>query len=194
MIVLAPLSEFNDGLASPFRDTHGIKKQLFISERLAKKLKNIGPEAGRTTGQVFSFCVKSALYKGAYKSMPERYKVIKPLKSVGVRLPRTWLADIKDLAWEKKVTMSALCDYFLHYTLSSKSTESWVEFFASGNDLVFSIWMYLYEQTTCQSLNPSYLDPQSLPKPLNSLKECQKPWTQWKSGSMNLPFLEPRHD
>lgn len=128
-----------------------------MSSRIVDKIKSIGETSGRTYHVIFSFCLRHALFIGAYKAIRVLPVLTKEnTKTLGLRLPRKILRELSELAWEQQSSIPVLCDYLCGYSLAAKSTEAWVKFFQSGDDIIFDFWMYIHLKTECQTSNRSY--------------------------------------
>lgn len=153
------------------REIYGPKHRLLISPFVKQKLQKISDGSNRPMSVIFSFCVRHALFVGAYNTIPEGYTIPKPSDTLGVRTPVSVRERMKDLSWLKGCTMSDLFDYLCFYSLSAKGVEDWISFFSTGTDIVFDVHMYLYTQTECQKSNQSYLEHQSLTQLSNKLNK-----------------------
>ena len=142
-----------------------------MSDRIVDKIKSIGKAADRPYHVIFSFCLRHALFIGAYKAISVLPVLTKEnTKTLGLRLPRKTLRELSELAWEQQSSIPVLCDYLCGYSLAAKSTEEWVQFFQNGDDIVFDFWMYIHLKTECPNSNRSYPEPPSTTKLSNKLQ------------------------
>ena len=142
-----------------------------MSDRIVDKIKSIGDAADRPYHVIFSFCLRHALFIGAYKAISVLPVLNKTnTKTLGLRLPRKTLRELSELAWEQQSSIPVLCDYLCGYSLAAKSTEEWVQFFQNGDDIVFDFWMYIHLKTECPNSNRSYPEPPSTTKLSNKLQ------------------------
>ena len=147
-----------------------------MSDRIVDKIKSIGNSAGRSYHVIFSFCLRHALFVGAYKAISVLPVLNKTnTKTLGIRLPRKTLRELSELAWEQQSSIPVLCDYLLGYSLAAKSTEAWVQFFQNGDDIIFDFWMYIHLKTECQTSNRSFQELPSTTKLSNKLQLFDPP-------------------
>lgn len=128
----------------PRQEVYGIKKQLFIAKFVAHKLKAVAHYADRRQSAIFSFCFKHALALGAFKTIPQSYRVRGDTDAIGVRFPGQWLTDLRDLAWEKDSDIASVVSYLCSYSLSTKAVHDWVAFFKSGTDIIHDFLFYIH--------------------------------------------------
>ena len=147
-----------------------------MSDRIVDKIKSIGKAADRPYRVIFSFCIRHALFIGAYKAIRLLPVLSKQnTKTLGIRLPRKTLRELSELAWEQQSSIPVLCDYLCGYSLAAKSTEEWVQFFQNGDDIVFDFWMYIHIKNECQISHRSYPEPPSTTKLSNKLQLFDPP-------------------
>lgn len=141
-----------------------------MSPLVVNKIQSIADLSGRSKATIFSFCVRHALFIGAYKAIKFPPALHKDQVPFGTRVPKRWVTDLGELAWERDSTINAMCDYFCNYSLSAKLINDWASFFRNTEDIQFDFWMYIYKQTECQTSRLSYRDQKNTIKLSKTLK------------------------